>query len=186
MLRRTGQALFVQLSDNGGLLIAPDLPRLVGVLVLGKGVEARPFIPLLGSFKLDRWALVLRTVIVMAMVYGQVHASYKRWNDMYSGPPAPVSGRWDLVSMQVDKKEPGKDDSVRWSSLDFSNRKYMRLAGPKPPTVVHLITWDTQREKPHAHEGPYTVVVGEIKLRTASAGQARTQRFNGRQGDQRR
>ena len=93
-------------------LIAPELPRIVSVLVLGKAVEARPFAPLLGRVKLDRLALVLRTLLVVVMVYGQIHRSYKRWNDMYGGPPAPVLGRWDLVSMQIDKKEPDKDDPM--------------------------------------------------------------------------
>jgi len=45
------------------------------------------------------------------------------------------------------KKEPGKDDPMNWSWLDFSNRKVMRLAGPKPPTAVYLITWDTEDKK---------------------------------------
>ena len=128
-------------------LVAPDLPRFVNVLMLGKAVESRPFTPLLGNIKFDRRALVLRTLLVIAMGYGQFRGSYKRWNDMYNGPPSPVAGRWDVVSMQVDKKEPGKDDPVRWSWLDFSNRKYMRLAGPKPPTVVHMITWDAKEKK---------------------------------------
>ena len=39
-------------------LIAPELPRLIGVLVLGKAAPARPFTPLLGNVLLDRIALV--------------------------------------------------------------------------------------------------------------------------------
>jgi hypothetical protein len=66
---------------------------------------------------------------------------------MYGGPPAPVVGRWELVAMQVNQKEPGKDDPMNWSWLDFSNRKIMRLAGPKPPNVVYLITWLPQEKK---------------------------------------
>ena len=66
---------------------------------------------------------------------------------MYGGPPPPVAGRWELVSMQVDKKEPDKDDPVSWSWLDFSNRKFIRLAGPKPPNSVYMITWDTEAKK---------------------------------------
>jgi hypothetical protein len=128
-------------------LVAPELPRLIGVLVLGQAALARPFTPLLGNAKLDRLALVLRTLLVVAMLYGQVRRSYNRWSDMYGGPPAPVAGRWELVSMQVDNKEPGKDDPMNWSWLDFSNRKFMRLAGPKPPNVVYTTTWDAENKK---------------------------------------
>jgi hypothetical protein len=128
-------------------LIAPELPRLIRALVLGRAVEAQSFRPLLGNVALDRVAVVLRTLLVVAMVYGQIHGSYKRWNDMYGGPPAPVVGRWDLVSMQVDAKEPDKDDPIYWSWLDFSNRKTMRLAGPKPPNVVYLTTWNREDKK---------------------------------------
>jgi hypothetical protein len=91
--------------------------------------------------------LVLRTLLVAAMLYGQVHSNYKRWSDMYGGPPAPVVGRWDLVSIQVDKKEPAKDDPMSWSWLDFTSKKVARLVGPKPPAAVYMITWDTQQKK---------------------------------------
>ena len=128
-------------------LVAPELPRIIGVLVLGKAALARPFAPLFGNVALDRLVLVLRTLLVVAMIYVQIHMNSKRWNDTYGGPPAPVVGRWELVAMQVDQKEPGKDDPMNWSWLDFSNRKFMRLAGPKPPNVVYLITWDTEKKK---------------------------------------
>jgi hypothetical protein len=128
-------------------LLAPDLPRLIGVLVLSKAVPARPFTPLFGQVKLDRLALVFRTLIVFAILYAQIQGNHERWRDMYGGPPAPVVGRWELASMQVDKKELGKDDPLKWTWLDFSNRKFMRLAGPKPPTVVYSITWNTAERK---------------------------------------
>jgi hypothetical protein len=128
-------------------LIAPDLPRLIRVLVLGKAVEARPYTPLFGNVILDRVVLSLRTLLVVAIVYGQIRGNYERWIDMYGGPPAPVVGRWDLVSMEVDKKEPGKDDPMTWNWLDFSSRKYMRLAGPKPPHVMYSTTWDKTEKK---------------------------------------
>ena len=94
-----------------------------------------------------RLALVLRTLLVVAILYGQIHRNYRRWNDMSGGPPAALVGRWDLVSMQIDQKEPDKDDPMNWSWLDFSNRKFMRLAGPKPPNVTYMITWKPEEKK---------------------------------------
>jgi len=81
------------------------------------------------------------------MVGGQVQGSRKLWNDMYGGAPAPVAGRWDLVSMEVDKKKPAEDDPMNWKWLDFSSQKFIRLAGQKPPNSVYLITWDTNSKK---------------------------------------
>ncbi|HET6324765.1 MAG TPA: hypothetical protein VFG04_08700 [Planctomycetaceae bacterium] len=128
-------------------LVAPELPRLIRVLVLGKAVEARPFTPLFGHVPLERLAHVLRTLLVVAMVYGQIHGSLELWNDMYGSLPAPVLGRWDIVSMQVDQKKPGKDDPLNWSWLDFSNRKVLRVAGPKPRNAYYLLTWDPTEKK---------------------------------------
>ncbi len=128
-------------------LVAPELPRIIRVLVLGQSVEAKPFRPLLSRIKLDRAALVLRTLLVIAMVYDQAHGSFERWNETYGGPPAPVLGRWDVVSMQVDQKKPGSDDPLNWTWLDFSNRKILRLAGPKPPNTIYLLNWDPTERK---------------------------------------
>ena len=128
-------------------VIAPDLPRLANALVLGKAVEARPFKPLLGSVNLDRVVVVFRTLVVVGMVFGQIRGSYKLWNDMYGGPPAPIAGRWDLVSMQIDQQEPDRDDPMTWRWLDFTSRKFMRLAGPKPPNAFYSITWNAEGKK---------------------------------------
>jgi hypothetical protein len=141
-------------------LVAPELPRLIRVLVLGQAAPARPFTPMLGNVKLDRLALVLRTLLVFAMIFAHIHGSYKRWSDMHGGPPAPVVGRWELVSMHVDKKEPGEDDPMNWRWLDFSNRKFMRLGGPKPPSLVYRITWDTENKK---------LILGKFSVPTWSA-----------------
>ncbi len=128
-------------------LSAPELPRFIRVLVLGKAVEAKDFTPFLGNVKLDRLALGLRTLVVGAMLYGAIHSGYKRWSDLYAGPPAPVAGRWEVVSMEVEKKVPDRDDPMNWSSLDFSNRKTLRLAPAKPPTVAYRIAWNTAEKK---------------------------------------
>jgi hypothetical protein len=128
-------------------LIAPELPRLTRVLVLGKSVEAMPLPPLLGHVALDRFAHVSRTLLVVAMLSSQIRGSYKLWSDMYGGPPAPLAGRWETVSIQVDAKKPDKDDPMNWSRLDFSNRKFVSLTGPKPPSQVYMITWDNEGKK---------------------------------------
>jgi hypothetical protein len=127
-------------------LAAPELPRLFNVLILNRSVEAKPFTPMLGSIRFDRFAVVLRTLVVADMLYGQIHFSHKTWNSMYGGPPAPLTGRWDVVEVQIDKKDAGKNDPATWSWLDFSN-KSLRLASLKPPAAVYRVTWNPDEKK---------------------------------------
>jgi hypothetical protein len=128
-------------------LAAPDLPRVFSVLIMGNSAEARPFGRLFGRVGAHRCAIVLRTLIVVVMIGAQVKGSYKFWNDMYGGPPLPVTGRWDVVSFQLDKKETDKTDEARWTWIDFSNKAYMRLAGIKPPNLAYKMTWNTEEKK---------------------------------------
>ena len=128
-------------------LIAPDLPRLTKLLVLGRSVEAAACTPFLGNLRIDRCAVVFRTVLIAGVLYAQVHANYRRWYDTYGGPPLPVTGRWEVISMQIDKKGVDKTDPAAWNWIDFSNKSYLRLAGPKPPNAVYKMSWDTEEKK---------------------------------------
>jgi hypothetical protein len=128
-------------------LLAPGLSRLVDSLILGRAVAALALPALFGSVKIDRLVLVLQTLVVVMMIASQIHGSYKRWNDMYGGAPAPVLGRWELVLIEVDKVKPAEDDPMNWSWLEFSNRQIMRLSTRKPPAVAYLITWDAESKK---------------------------------------
>jgi hypothetical protein len=123
-------------------LAAPDLPRMVKALVLGRAVEAKPWGPLCGNVRFDRFALVFRTLVVAAMLYGQIHSGYARWSEMRL--PAPIPGRWDVVSLRVDPNEPVADAPLAWSWLDFSNRSMLRLGGPKPPSAAYRVAWNPE------------------------------------------
>jgi hypothetical protein len=80
------------------LLLAPELPRLIDGFLLGKAVEPMSLPPCFGSVKLDRLVRALRTLLVVAMVSGQVHGSHKLWQDMYGGP--------QLLSLAVGNSSP--------------------------------------------------------------------------------
>ena len=155
VLRRTGQALFVQLSHDGRFSDRSGSPAVGQRASTRQGCRGQTVHPAARQFQagsVGLWCCERSSSWrwFMAKSTGAINGGMT----CIVGRQLPVSGRWDLVSMQVDKKEPGKDDSVRWSSLDFSNRKYMRLAGPKPPTVVHLITWDTKEKNLTLDQGP--------------------------------
>ncbi len=131
----------------GLFLAAPDLPRLWGAVVLGRAVEAKVYTPLFGNVWMGRFGLLLRTLIVGAWLYSSISSGYDRWNKAYGGPPAPVQGRWEVVSLQIDSKEPDKDDALNWKSLDFSNKSMVRLSGPKPPMMIYSTTWKADEKK---------------------------------------
>jgi hypothetical protein len=124
-------------------LLLPELPRLINVLLLGRAVPAKLFPPLLGSARLNRTALVLRTLLVVAMIYSQFATSYQGWMRMYGGPPGPVAGRWDVESMVIDKKDLAKDDPELWSWIDFSAKSLMRVSIPRanPKMVSYRVNW---------------------------------------------
>jgi hypothetical protein len=122
-------------------LAAPDLPRLVNMFVLGRAVEALPLAPL-RSARFDRCTLLFRTLLVAAMLASQIQGGYKRWQDTYGALPVPVGGRWDVVEMRIDGKEPSKSDPLAWTWLEFTNKTILRLAGPTPPTLVYRMTWN--------------------------------------------
>ena len=64
-----------------------------------------------------------------------------------AGRRLPWTAAGNSSRCRLTKQEPAKDDPTNWSWLDFSNRKFIRLAGPKPPNSVYMITWDTENKK---------------------------------------
>jgi hypothetical protein len=128
-------------------LAAPELPRLVNVLVLGRAVQALALAPLLGSARFDRFAVLFRTLLVAAMLASQIQRGYKRWQDAYGALPLPVGGRWDVVRMRIDDKEPSKSDPLLWTWLEFTNKTILRLTGPTPPPLAYRMTWNPDRKE---------------------------------------
>jgi hypothetical protein len=49
--------------------------------------------------------------------------------------------------MRLDSKEPDKDDPKNWRWIDFTSRKSVRLAGPKPPNLAYKVAWDADNKK---------------------------------------
>lgn len=131
----------------GVFLALPDMPRLLTVMVLGRAVEPRPYPPLLGNKWCDYFGMAFRLLVVAGMLYGQISFGYKMWSDRYAGPPAPVLGQWEKVTLQIDGKDADPNDALNWKSLDFSNKAMVRLTGPKPPMMVYKVTWNTDEKK---------------------------------------
>jgi hypothetical protein len=128
-------------------LALPDMPRLVSVLVLGRGAEARPFLPPWGSVRIGRLALGVRTVVVVLVLYATFHENYQRWQKTYGGPPPPLFGRWEVASMQVDDKAADKSDPATWTAIDINNRSLFRIFGTKPPHLAYQVIWNAAENK---------------------------------------
>lgn len=128
-------------------LLAPDLPRILRVLVLHQAVEAAPLRPLFGSVAWDRVAIVFRTLVVASLLWTNIYQGYERWNDRYGGPPAPVHGRWETTSFKADGKDLGPDDPRRWKTLDFTIKGMARAYGPNPPPSVYKVTWNEEENR---------------------------------------
>jgi hypothetical protein len=122
-------------------LAAPDLPRLTKS-VFGSAVEAKPIRPLFANVWVHRSALAFRTLLVAGMLYGQIKGSYGTARDMYGNSPPPVVGRWEVVSMSIDKKEPKKEDAATWKWIDVSERGFLRVSKMSPPAVGYRAAWD--------------------------------------------
>jgi hypothetical protein len=122
-------------------LIAPDLRWLTMPLVLGKSVETKPIRPLFERVPMHRSALVFRTVLVAAMLYGHIKGNYTMARQFYGDAPPPVVGRWDVVSMSIDKKELKKDDPATWKWIDVSEMGMIRVSKPSPPNLGYRATW---------------------------------------------
>ena len=122
-------------------LAAPDMPRLFSIFILGRAAPAQPFPRLLGSLVCHRLAYTFRTLLVLAMLYGQIQVGYKRWNDTYGGPPTPVTGRWERVSLQIDTKDASPNDPLNWKFLDFVNKSMVRITSQNAPMTVYRTAW---------------------------------------------
>jgi hypothetical protein len=123
-------------------LIVPDLPWLVSILVMGRAAGARAFLPPLDNARLGWFTLGLRTLVVAGLLYTSFQAAYQRWQDTHGGPPLPVTGRWEVVSMRQDGTEADKSDVNTWAAIDFTNKSMVRSFGSKPPNVVYRAKWN--------------------------------------------
>jgi hypothetical protein len=90
----------------------------------------------------DRFAVVFRTLLVAAMLASQIQGGFKQWQTAYGDLPLPIRGRWDVVQMRIEGKEPDKSDPLRWTWLEFTNKMILRLAGPTAAPTPYRMTWN--------------------------------------------
>jgi hypothetical protein len=134
-------------------LMAPDLPWLAKVLVLGKRSVPRPIAPLTPWRWLNWTLVVLRTLIVVAYVGTGLHGVYKmskQFGDL--APKPPLYGLWEVEEFARDGKDhpPLTTDADRWQRVVFTKQGFR--GGPmfaitnmrNKPVVFYPVTVDLE------------------------------------------
>ncbi len=131
-------------------LALPDLGRLASLLVLNRGVEPAPMRPLFARKWLDRGALVLRTVCVLAytvLLLNYAHQNSRRYGSL--APKPPLYGIWNVEEFVVDgrARPPLATDGTRWQRVIFSNSYMVAIQLMNDSRQRYMLEHDTARKR---------------------------------------
>jgi uncharacterized membrane protein YphA (DoxX/SURF4 family) len=108
-------------------LMAPDLPWLAKVFVLGRRAVPRAVVPLTRWRWLNWTLVVLRTVIVLTYVGTGLHGVYKQSKQVGDlAPKPPLYGLWEVQEFILDGKDrpPLTTDANRWQRVVFTKKAF--------------------------------------------------------------
>ncbi|MES1242411.1 MAG: hypothetical protein ABUT39_12390 [Acidobacteriota bacterium] len=104
-------------------LAAPDLRRLLDVLVLNRPSEPAPLRPLFRRRGLEWGTLALRTAFVGFLAWQSLNLSYKTWSTYTpeSRAKTPLHGIWNVDELAIDGqvRPPLLTDEQRWQRVVF-------------------------------------------------------------------
>jgi hypothetical protein len=119
-------------------LMAPDLPWLARVFVLGRREVPRGYTPLVRRPWLNRTLAVVRTVVVLTFVGVTLYGNYER-SKLYGlmAPEPPLFGLWEVEEFALDGKvrPPLTTDAGRWQRVTFNQALTFRKSNPGKPRV---------------------------------------------------
>lgn len=108
-------------------LMAPDLPWLAKVFLLGRRESPRPIVPLT-RWRWLNWAfMLLRTIVVLTYLVLTVHGNYKTSKQMGDkAPKPPLYGLWEVDEFALNEKAhpPLTTDSARWQYVMFTKKGF--------------------------------------------------------------
>jgi hypothetical protein len=124
-------------------VMAPDLPWLVRVFLLGRRDPPRGHAPLVRRRWLDRTLAVVRTLIVLTFVGVTLYDNYENSQSYGQGSPEPpLYGLWEVEEFAVDGKArpPLTTDAGRWQRVTFHKGFTFRHMKPFKPrlTVINM------------------------------------------------
>jgi uncharacterized membrane protein YphA (DoxX/SURF4 family) len=119
-------------------LMAPDLPWLVRVFVLGRPEARRGYTPLVRRPWLNRILSVVRTLVVLLFVGVTLYNNYEM-SKLYGPlvPEPPLFGLWEVEEFSLDEKvrPPLTTDAGRWQRVTFNKAFTFRKSSPGKPQV---------------------------------------------------
>jgi hypothetical protein len=119
-------------------LMAPDLPWLVRVFVLGRQDAPRGYTPLTRRPWLNRTLAVVRTVIVLTFVGVTLHRNFEA-SKLYGlrTVEPPLFGLWEVEEFALDGKvrPPLTTDAGRWQRVTFNKALTFQKSSPGKPRV---------------------------------------------------
>src|SRR5262245_60185025 len=120
------------------LLMAPDLPWLARVFVLGRRATPRGYTPLVRRPWLDRTLFVVRTLVVLTFLGVTLYGAHER-SKLYGrlAPEPPLVGLWEVEEFTLDGtvRPPLTTDAGRWQRVIFRKPFTFRKSNPGKPSV---------------------------------------------------
>jgi hypothetical protein len=113
-------------------LLAPDVPRLVRVLLLNRATAPSTEVQLFRRVRSNRIALAAQIILGLWLVGMYSHYFWGYWNTRGGGRPVPpLYGIWEVKQMSIDEqpRPPLLTDSTRWrrAIFDFPSRNCAAL-----------------------------------------------------------
>ncbi len=119
-------------------LMAPDLPWLVRVFVLGRPEAPHGYTPLVRRPWLDRTLSVVRTLIVLTFVGVTLYDNYAK-SKLYGqqAPQPPLFGLWEVEEFALNGKvrPPLTTDAGRWQRVTFNKAFTFQKSKPGKPRL---------------------------------------------------
>jgi hypothetical protein len=119
-------------------LMAPDLPWMVRVFLLGRSGVPRGYTPLVRRPWLERTLFVVRPIVVFTFLGVTLYDNYqksKRFGDQ--APEPPLFGLWEVEEFILDGKvrPPLMTDAGRWQRMTFNKAFSFRKSKPSKPRI---------------------------------------------------
>jgi hypothetical protein len=120
-------------------VMAPDLPWLARVFILGRPDAPRGYTPLVRRPWLDRTLAVMRTLIVLTFVGVTLYDDYENSKTYgQQSPEPPLYGLWEVEEFTLDGKNrpPLTTDAGRWQRVTFNKGFTFRRMKPVNPRLA--------------------------------------------------
>ena len=130
----------------GIFLLLPDVPRLASLFLLNRRVEPAPIPPLFANRRLDRAAVVLRTIVLLGLAGYMLYGSYQG-RKQYQAMRSPLRGIWNVEEFVLDGevRPPLTTDPVRWRRVIFDFTRRASVQPMDAPAQGYMVKLDSKK-----------------------------------------